>query len=235
MPRMSILIACCLLAGCGASREEADLDAVDAELTAANTPDPAITAALHDQIMVDPGLTAQANGDAIRPPAQPYAAPLPAPDVAAGSAAADEALERAPAAQACADCGSGGSLTLAQLAGGGRRRSTCTAAIRYSAGYANRLPAGLPLHPDARVIEAAGADGANCHLRVVSFTLSQPVDRTLDWFYTRARRARFAAEHRVAGDEHVLGGTRGDGAAFVVYASPIERGTAVDLVVDTPG
>ena len=39
---------------------------------------PALAEALQDQIMVDPTLGGQANGDSVRPPGRPYASPMPA-------------------------------------------------------------------------------------------------------------------------------------------------------------
>ncbi len=71
-----------LLAGCGGANDPGNsLDTLDAQLAGANATDPAVTAALQDQIMVDPTLTAQANGDAVRPPDRPYSAAAPAPTV----------------------------------------------------------------------------------------------------------------------------------------------------------
>lgn len=224
------------LAGCGGGADEdRNLDTIDNELIQANATDPAVAAALQDQIMVDPSLTAQANGDAVRPPARPYAGAVPGDGVAAGSAARDETLDRAPAGTECRDCKGGReALTLSELAVAQQRGGSgtaCATKVGYSATWANRLPAGLPLHPDARVSEAAGTDADGCRLRVVSFTVAQPLDRMVDWYYTRARRAGYSAEHQADGDEHVLGGTRGN-AAYVVYLSPQNGRTAIDLVVN---
>ncbi len=234
MIRPVVLVLALSLAGCGGAQDEArNLDTLDAELAQANAPDPAVTAALRDQIMVDPTLASQANGDAVRPPDRPYAAPVPAPGVAAGGAARDERLESAPAPRDCPACKGGReALTLGELAAvqrGGNRQ--CAAKVGYSAAWATRLPAALALHPDARVIEAAGTDADGCRLRIVSFVIAQPVGRMVDWYYTRARQGGYSAEHQAEGGQHVLGGTRGD-AAYAVFLSPDGRGTSVDLVVD---
>lgn len=223
-----------LLGGCGgANAPDNGLDTLDAQLTQANATDPAVTAALQDQIMVDPTLTSQANGDAVRPPDRPYSAAAPAPTIAGGSAATDEALQSAPAPGACPSCKGGReALTLAELASvqrGGNRQ--CANKVGYSAGWANRLPAAFALHPDARVTEAAGTDADGCRLRVVSFVIAQPVGQMVDWFYTRATKGGYSAEHQADGEQHVLGGTRGD-AAYAVFLSPEGRGTSVDLIVD---
>jgi len=223
-----------LLAGCGgANAPDNGLDTLDAQLTQANATDPAVTAALQDQIMVDPTLTSQANGDAVRPPDRPYSAAAPAPGIATGSAAPDESLQSAPTPGACPSCKGGReALTLGELASvqrGGNRQ--CATRVGYSAGWANRLPVPFALHPDARVSEAAGTDADGCRLRVVSFTIAQPVGRMVDWYYTRATKGGYSAEHQADGDQHVLGGTRGN-AAYAVFLSPEGQGTSVDLIVD---
>lgn len=241
LPRTAaVLLALLALAACGGGRDaEPNLDTLDNELLEANAADPAVTAALQDQIMVDPSLAAQANGDAVRPPARPYSGAAPGAGIAAGSSARDETLDQAPAGSDCKDCKAGrealtlGELARAQQRTGGTNGGTaaCATKIGYSAQWATRLPAALALHPDARVAEAAGTDADGCRLRVVSYTVAQPLGRMVDWYYTRARRAGYSAEHQADGDEHVVGGTRGN-AAYVVYLSPQNGRTAIDLVVD---
>lgn len=231
---VALLLPLALLAGCDKGDAPANgLDTLDAELARTNTTDPAVTAALQDQIMVDPGLTGQANGNAVRPPDRPYSAAAPAATVASGSAAKGETLESAPAPGACPSCKGGReALTLGELAAvqrGGQRQ--CANKVGYSAVWANRLPAAFALHPDARVGEAAGTDADGCRLRVVSFTIAQPVGRMVDWYYTRARKGGYSTEHQAEGEQHVLGGTRGN-AAYAVFLSPSGAGTSVDLIVD---
>ena len=46
---------------------------------------PAVMSALQSQIMVDPTLAQQSNGDAIRPPGQPYSSPIPPATIAAAN------------------------------------------------------------------------------------------------------------------------------------------------------
>jgi len=223
------------LAACS-SGDDANNDSADA-----NGVDPALASALHDQIMVDPALGQQANGDSVRPPGQPYSAGVPADGVAAnGDAPSDGPLMHAPAATAadknCTACAAArDSTTLAGLAARqGGTTGSCAANIQYGAAWAQRLPADLPLYPQARVTEAAGTDGGACQLRVVSFSSPQPMGTMLDWYYTRAIRAGYTSEHQVDGDEHILGGTRErDAGAYVVYltARP-DGGTDVDLVAN---
>jgi hypothetical protein len=220
-----------------------DRDAAANQLSAdgANVTDPALTAALQDQIMVDPRLGQQANGDSVRPPTQPYSGPLPPDGVAANNAQPSaEGVLHAPApnpSQPCAKCQAArDSVTLGGLAARQRdgRTSACASSLSYSATWATRLPADLPLYPQARVTEAAGSTNGSCALRVVSFSAAQPMQALIDWYYTRASKAGYSAEHQTDGSEHVLGGTRDrDGGAYVIYftARP-DGGTDADLIAN---
>ncbi|MCC2978769.1 hypothetical protein [Sphingomonas sp. IC4-52] len=197
--------------------------------------DPAIEAALRDQIMVDPKLVQQANADTLRPPAQPESLALP-PETIADAAHQPVAgqLRSAPAASPqCPQCAAARrALTLGALAASQGTSADCVQQIAYSAGWANRLPAEVPLYPDARVLEAAGADGQGCALRVVSFVSAAPMQRLLDWYYTRTADAGYRAGHGTDADEHVLAGTR-QSAAFMLRLRPrAGGGTNVDLMVD---
>lgn len=237
-----------VLAGCGDAEQEPAAPVVAAPVvdTAASAPaaDPALTAALRDQIMVDPALVQQANADVVRPPTQPQSGALPPSDIAAAAhaqpaaltAAPGEALRSAPAPSGeCRQCAiARRSLTLGALAEAqGGRAGQCAANVDYSAGWANRLPRGLPLYPDARVAEAAGADGAGCALRVVSFASAAPMQRLLDYYYTKASDAGYTAEHRADGAEHVLAGNRRGGGTFMAtMRARADGGTDVDLMAD---
>ena len=83
------------------------------------------------------------------------------------------------------------------------------------------------------MIEAAGADGDGCRLRIVTFASAQPMQRLLDYYYTRATAAGFRAGHQADGAEHVLAGTKAGGGAFLALLRPhAGGGTEVDLMVD---
>lgn len=235
------------LAACGGGEaSDKTLATLDQELVggadAANSADPALMSALEDQIMVDPALAAQANGDAIRPPARSYSAGVPVDGiVAGGQEPLGEKLMRAPQPVAVAQCTTCPSSNQATTLGGLAARQKgatkgCAANVRYSAAWAQRLPADLPLHPRANVIEAAGADGV-CALRVVNFTVAAPVQHVLDWYYTRAMRGGYTAEHQLSDAEHRLGGTRDrDDSAYVLFITAREGGgTEIDMVVNRGG
>lgn len=229
-----------MLAACNKDpAPQQDLESLDKALTEqpAAARDPALTASLADQILVDPALAQGSNGNAVRPPPRPDSGATPPVDIASIPDTVDQAtLRRAPAATAdCPECKAAtGALTLGELAGRQRTPGTadCTATVGYSAAWANRLPADLPLYPDARVVEAAGASSNGCRLRVVSFVSSAGVPKVIDWYYTRATGAGYSAGHKAAGAERVLAGTRGRDA-YVVFANPrAGGGTEVDLVVN---
>jgi hypothetical protein len=234
--RTLIVLPLLLMACSKQPASQQDLASLDAELTGAvagNQRDPALTAALHDQILVDPALTQSANTNVVRPPSRPDPLSIPIdPVVPHGDGVATATLKPAPAAKAdCPECRKAdGALTLGELAARqSKGAADCASRVTYSAGWANRLPAGVPLYPDARVREAAGNDA--CGLRIVSFASSAPVGRILDWYNTRVTQAGYSAEHQAAGKQHVLGGTRG-AAAYVVYVTPAAGGgSAVDLLV----
>lgn len=236
MSAIRLLPATLMLAACGqppAARQ--DLDSLDRELTAAangSERDPALSAALRDQIMVDPALTQSANANVVRPPGRPDPLSVPV-DPTAGRADGVTAGDLKPAPAARRDCpacrSAAGALTLGELAIRQSGGSRCGGAIAYSALWATRLPADVPLYPDARVREAAG--DASCGLRVVSFASSAPVGRIIEWYNARVTRAGYTAEHEAEGAMHVLGGTRG-ASAYIVYATRDPAGGShVDLLV----
>lgn len=242
------------IAGCGQRADgDRNLDSLDNELVEAgagtgNTRDPAMMAALQDQIMVDPALAQQSNADTVRPPAQPYAGAVPAEGIAqppagvpAGDGIGTSVAARSappPTPGGCPGCAAAReSLTLGALASrqSDRRTASCAGALRYSARWAERLPADLPLYPGARVSEAAGADSAACHVRAVSFSTDASLQSVIDWYYARTTSAGYSAEHQADGAEHVLGGTRDtDGGAYALILT--ERrggGTEVDMLANT--
>lgn len=226
------------LAGCGGADTTNNMIS-DAEL--GNAADPAITSALQDQIMVDPQLGRQANGDAIRPPSQPYSGGVPDDAVATNGTKVDTSgLMKTPAPVTGKDCPQCAAAREAVTLGGIAARQKnpaikgCAGALKYSAAWAQRLPADLPLFPQARVIEAAGAAGGKCALRVVSFSVAQPMQTMLDWYYTRATRAGYSSEHQIDGAQHILGGTRrrDDGAYVLFLTARRDGGTDVDMVAN---
>lgn len=242
MRRAILLAPLLLLAACGDAPADTAEDALDVELAeAANGSDPMLATALADPIMVDPMLATRSNADAVRPPAQPYSGLIASPDTAPLRDGGEES-ETAPAPQGeCRECAvARDSVTLAALA---KRQpaqlvGTCAPGLAYSARWASHLPSDLPLHPAARLAEAAGNDRDGCALRVVSFTVAKPLQSVTDFYYTRAKRAGYTAEHKAdAEGQHMLAGVRQrDGAGYAVFLS--ERaggGTLVELIANRGG
>lgn len=230
----SALLLPLVLAACNRSAtDQQDLNSLDAELTN-GTRDPALAQSLGAQIMVDPRLAQSSNTDAVRPPPRPETGAVPA-DVALRKDPVDPAtLKHAPvASNDCPECKSAdGALTLGALA---ERQKTpdagvCAQKIGYSAGWANRLPADLPLYPAAQLTEAAGADKDGCRLRVVSFASAAPMQKMLDWYFTKATAAGYSAGHSTDGRQHVLGGVRGNDAYVVYVTARAGGGSDVDMV-----
>lgn len=247
--RIPLLIALALalpLAACGANSDDTDaVTALDNKLVGPGS-DPAINAALNDRILVDPELTDSANVNTVKSAEPPLSAAIP-PDTGYDGDKSIEALDsakllRAPkpiivAAENCTNCGEQRAATLGALAadqGVTRGKGTCEAKLQYGAGWAGRMPPEFPVYPRGRVKEAGGVDGGICDIRVVSFTTSAAMQDVIDYYYTRARKSGYDAEHQIRAGEHVLGGTRDmdAGAYFITFNRHPGGGTAVDIVAN---
>lgn len=216
---IATLSAALILSACGEkASDKAELDKIDAKLGGKTGADPALSAALEEQIMVDPALASQSNEDSIRPPAQPFQAPVPLDPNAIEGAGSGQTL---------------GSLAEQQARLSKDKFNGCVLDVQYSMDFANRLPADLPLYPRARVVEAAGSDAANCRLRAVSYSSTAAPKAMIDYYLTIARRAGFAASHSGEGKEELVNGTRDrDGAAFYAIIQSAGAGSSVDLVAN---
>ena len=197
-----------------------------------------MTSALSEQIMVDPDL-AQISGAGAAltgggPPSANVPTELRSPEAIA--AAMDEAAKLVggkfhPVPAVSSEAKSEGPLSLADLAGADKGNA-CAGKVDYTAGWAAKMPPALPIYPRGHTKEAAGTDRDGCRLRVINFFTPVSVDDVLAFYATKARGAGFDVEHRMEGNDHVLGGSKG-GAAYVVYARSGEDGlTDVDLVVN---
>lgn len=216
---MATIAAALMLAGCSdKASEPSELDKIDAKLGGKTGSDPALSVALEEPIMVDPNLTSQANEDSIKPPAEPFQAPVPLDP-------------NAPAA-------AGSATTLGSFAEQQARLSKdqfngCVLDVQYSMDFANRLPADLPIHPRGRLVEAAGSDAPGCRLRAVTYSAAIPPQAIVDYFQTTAKRAGYGATQAREGSETLVSGTRArDRAAFYAIVQPAGAGSTVDMVVN---
>lgn len=250
MPRLPAATAAALLlalAACNGKAKDRDVDALDRELVgntaAGDQTDPALTNALEDQIMVDPTLAQQKGSAAARPGTMPAQAPIPATPPGPPRLPVDPNALHAPKPT---QSGAKPGMTLGELARmqasrpraglpTAPLRQDCNKDFRYSLAWAQRLPAALPLFPDAQVTEAAGNVAAGCNVRIVSFTSGASVDRLIDFYYTHAVRAGYAAEHQVSGGDHILAGDHGDEAFYATFRAHPGGGTDVDLVANGGG
>jgi hypothetical protein len=221
MIRVSVLAALSaatlLLGGCGSGTDKAELDKIDAKLGGKTGADPALSAALEDQIMVDPNLSGQANEDSIRPTNEPFAAPIPADPSGTGDAA-EQTL---------------GTLAEQQARVAKDKFNGCSLDVKYSVDFANRLPLELPLPQQARVAEAAGSDTEACRLRAVTYATTSAPTALISYYLTTARKAGYNVVQTREGSEALVSGTRDrDGAAFYAILQPAGSGTSVDLVAN---
>lgn len=234
------------LAGCGgADSDKAALADLDNKLVGKGS-DPEMNAALNDRILVDPDLTDSANVNSIKSAERPLNGATPADSGYDGDAsieALDSAkLMRAPkpaivGIEECDNCGEKRAVTLGALAadqGVTRGKGTCDAKLQYGAAWAQRMPPEFPVYPRGRVKEAGGVDGGICDIRVATFTTSASMQNVIDYYYTRARKSGYSAEHQIRAGEHVLGGTRDNdgGAYFITFNAHPGGGTSVDIVAN---
>jgi hypothetical protein len=139
----------------------------------------------------------------------------------------DKALMRAPAPTVAEGAGKAGNgMTAASAQGCGKN-------LNYSLDWAKRLPAAMPIYPEAKLIEAAGADAGQCTLRVVSFTSTAPMQTLIDWYYTQAVRSGFSSEHQIKDGDHILAGVREeDDSAYYIFFAEKNGGVEVDLIAN---
>jgi hypothetical protein len=221
------LAAALALAGCNRGGEDDNLSSLDNQLT--NEADPALTAALQDQIAVDPNLAQQSNRNAVRPPETPTSAPYPTDTI--------RAPEPTPAGNGSGAGAAGPAKPGAQLAsapqGGGGSSCTSGANFHYNNAWAQRLPAAFPFYPNGKLTEAAANNANGCSTRVVSFTTADNFQRVLDWYHTRAVRSGYSSEHEVREGDHILAGANSrDGGAFYLIVTPRGNASEVALIVN---
>lgn len=204
--------------------------------------DPAVAAALGDQIMVDPDLIGQNNAGSVAD-VSPGLDGVPTLDTgsAAIGRARDEALallggaaglRRAPAPKDVA----GALPPSAALTAAGRAAAapgngaSCAQGVHYTMAWAARLPAPFPVYPRAAVQEAAGNDTGGCALRAINFQTPVPLQDVVDFYYSRALAAGYSAERVRQDGDDVLAGTKGR-ATYALYLRRLPSGaTEVDLV-----
>lgn len=206
--------------------------------------DSVVKSAIENEIMVDPNVTGRSNANAVTAGATPVNGAVPAmrgggpanTAIAEARTRVNGQMLRAPAPgrweDSCDASCDNATARPATLGGLARQQAGagCAADIRYGAEWARRLPAAFAVYPRAALIEAAGVANGTCNVRVVNFQSRAGIQPILDYYYTVARRNGYSAEHLLRGDEHYLGGTKGD-EAFVIMVRQMAGGIVdVDLI-----
>ena len=183
------------------------LDALDNDLVNGTVADESpANKALAGAIQVDPAKTARHAGDR-------------APSVSLAQIAERQAHGQ-PAMPAVTENGDG-----SMVEGG----AGCLAGLVYSNGWAAKLPADLPMHPAAKLEEAAGHDGA-CQARVVSFSVPGDRGQLLGWYRAKAQAAGYSATRTDSDGDWVLVGGKGNAAYHIMLGAPAHGETPVDYV-----
>ena len=169
--------------------------------------DPAIAVALANPIMTDPELLGPGHIGTTRPPDRPYQALLPpgTPDPLRGDAAPSVVARMLPL------------MTGAGFA-------ACDRSVRYSFGWAAKLPQKLELPAAARVAEAAGSDRADCRLRLIAYDADDPPEAVIDSYRRQAVAAGYRVTESAQGPAKLLRADGTGAAAFVVVAYPATAG-----------
>lgn len=214
------------LAGCGDDADDAAKN---------QRGDAALSAALDDPLMVDPGLGGQDQADAGLTAALPGSAAMPEVDrsKAAITEARDQAarlsggkLASAPMPQDGDATGAAFAAVTAEQLGAalpGTARA-CVQAMRYSTGWAARFPAALPPYPQSHVLEAAGTDSPACRLQAARFITPVGRQDVTDFYHARLRALGSGTSHQAAGSISVMTLTAPDRAAYLVRITERDDG-----------
>jgi hypothetical protein len=228
---VALLAAPLLLAACGGGKDQQ---------AAKGTADGELASALGDEIMVDPDLAGQnqgnsavaaGQGDGSLPPEMLSPEALDRARSAALQLVGGQIRKAPVAVEVAGKLPADAALAVASRAAAAPgANGNCADRAEYTMQWAAKLPASFPVYPQGSVQEAAGTDDGNCALRVVNYVTAVPLDDVIDFYFTRATGAGFSAQRVKQDGDDVLGGVKG-GTSYVVYARPIASGgTSVDLV-----
>ena len=210
---LAALGALALLSGCGKPKPTANsLDAMDEQLVngavVAETP---ANKALAADIRVDPAKAGKH---------QPG-------DRAATVSLAQAATRQREGKPAMPMVTEDGGPSAAELSSTGA--TGCLGGLDYSNGWAARLPADLPMHPSARLQEAAGHDGG-CQARVVSFTVPGDRGQVIGWYTAKAKAAGYSTGRDDRNGDWNLAGDKGDSAFYIMVGPAAGGETPVDYI-----
>lgn len=219
----------CVLAACDDERPEPVVDEID----------PAVIAAINDQILIDPDLSRQNEGNAALTGGIDHALPLVNDSPRAVDAAREEARALVGGRDRFRRLPSAGEpqpgvpleirITITARAAYAGASETCVRSLDRRFIWAARMPPPFPVYPRGATQEATGSDATGCALRAVNFHTPVPLEEVLAFYHTRALDAGFSSTLTIAGEESVLRGAR-EGASFALYARAASGLTEADLV-----
>jgi hypothetical protein len=115
----------------------------------------------------------------------------------------------------------------------GSRPGACLQGLAYANDWAKKLPADLPMHPQAKLEEAAGHDGA-CKARVVSFAVPGDRAAVIGWYAQKAKAAGYSADRADKNGDWNLAGSKpapgGDAVYYIIAGATRNGATPVDYV-----
>lgn len=234
MSRLFLLSAAAIplfaLAACGDTAQDSE----------GGPSDPTSEQALNDQIMVDPDLANQNEGNAaltggtdqtIPPENMTPEAIQKAKDAAFALMGGSDGFRELPAPKQFGSAIPESSmLSIATKAAAKLNSGNCTEIAEYSAAWAAKLPTIFPVYPGGTTKDAAGTDSGGCALRAVTYLTAVPLEDVLAFYYSRATTGGYSVEHAVAEGDNIISGTKGN-ASVVVYGRRMSTGlTEVDLI-----
>jgi hypothetical protein len=107
--------------------------------------------------------------------------------------------------------------------------SGCLGGLVYANSWATKLPADLPMHPAAKLAEAAGHDGV-CQARAVSFAVPGDRGQLLGWYQAKAKAAGYSVGRADDADDWILTGRKGAAVYHIILGAPDHGETPVDYV-----
>lgn len=112
---------------------------------------------------------------------------------------------------------------------GGPGGGDCLGGLQYANAWAGKLPADLPMHPAAKLQEAAGHDGS-CRVRIASFTVAGDRAQVMGWYTGKAKGAGYSTGRDDKGGDWILAGDKGDTAYYIIVGPPQGGETPVDYI-----
>lgn len=226
-----VLASTLLLAAC-------DLGSVDepedAEL------DPAVARALEAPLMTDPDLAGLNEANAALTGSRDHSLPTMVATQEAVRDAQDQAIRFAggrsglgelPAAEPIdTTVGESPLVLLEDVATQHDLPPTCLDGVRYSASWAARLPARLPVYPRGAVVEAFGRDGRDCTIRAVRFSSPVPAQEILRFYATLATQEGFAITYGETTGLWRIEASKAGARVLVEVRPSLVEGQEVDLV-----